>query len=374
MRLKRIIYITRLTIPKKGPRSIQVLKNCVALAEQNIEVVLYVKRNRFLNMESLSQYYGFQIPQGLHIKALPPLLRFSPVLITLFLCIKTILDRKGTSFYVRDFTLAKNIIKLKWLHKIPVFFETHCIPHIYGERIMLVNKERMGWGKSKSEEFIHKNSDGLICTFKETKEFLLNNHFRTPIVCAWHGTNPDSNFNYSFSSRNGIYYIGSFSQTKYRIETLLEAMKYVETEKLILIGGYREEDILRIKYQARDLRVLEKVEFKGYVPPGETKNYLSSAKVVVALLWGLKLSDYLSNGLPIIVPDMAIGKEVFRDGENCIMFQLNDAASLAGAINQVLNNPTFAEKLAKNAFLEAKKYSWSNRAKKIIDFINNNIS
>ena len=78
--------------------------------------------------------------------------------------------------------------------------------------------------------------------------------------------------------------------------------------------------------------------------------------------------------MPIIVPDMALVKEVFRDGENCIMFQLNDARSLAEAINRGLNNPAFAAKLAKNAFLEAKKYCWQNKAQRIIDFINNNLS
>lgn len=382
MKLKRIIYITRLTIPKKGPRSIQVLKNCVALAEQNIEVFLYVKRNRFLNMDSLSQYYGFQIPQGLHIKTLPLLVRFSSALIALFVCIKTIFGRNGAShpkdggsstFYSSDYTLAKYAIRLKWLHRMPIFFEVHGAPRFSKGQIMIVNKESRSRSKPKAIDFVHRNSDGLICTYKEAEEFLINQSIKTPLIYAWHGTEPESNFNYSLSERSGIYYTGSFSET-YDIESLVEAMRYVEGERLILVGGYTQTDISRIKRFSEENGVAEKVVLKEYLPSGELRHHLKLSKAVITFWSGQKVADYLSFGLPILASNQSFGKgDCLRDGETCIFFQEDDPKSLADAINKILGNPALAETLARNAYKTAQEYSWQRRADKIVNFIENNV-
>lgn len=368
MQLKRIVYVTRLTMPKKGPRSLQIVKNSVALANQNIAVELYVKRNDFKNVEDFYKYYGLQMPDNLKIKVIPAFLRIWRIGVVIAVITKFIFKRNGSVFYLRDRKLARDILSFRWLHRIPVFFESH---ESFPEEI---KNERNILRANKSLNYVYKKSSGIIFLCDETKCLVYNNAIRTPAIFAWHGTSVEGSINYSFSLRNGIYYVGNFSQAKYKIEVLLEAMKYVDTEKLVMIGGYREEDVSRLRVCAKDYGILERVEFKGYVQPGMVNNYLKSARMVVSLLFGQKLSTYLSCGLPIIVPDMVLVKEVFQDGENCIMFQLNDARSLAEAINRILNNPAFAEKLAKNAFLEAKKYSWPNRAQKIIDFISNNLA
>ena len=369
MKLKRIIYITRLSIPRKSPRSIQILKNCVALAEQNVEVLLYVKGNRFPDMDSLSRYYGFQVPQGLYIKTLPLLLRFSSSLIALFVCLKAILDRNDTSFYVRDYTLAKYVIKLKWLHHMPIFFEAHGLPHVSKDNVMAVDMEGRSRNKLKSIDFVHRNSDGLICAFKETEEFLLNNHVRKPMVCAWFGTEPDMGFNYDFSSRKGIYYIGSFSET-HTPELFIEAMKHIRGEKLFLIGRHGKE-VSSMKGYAMRAGVSDKINFKDYIPPAEVSSHLKKAKVAISLWAGLKLTDYFSHGLPIVAFGH-LGKGVLRDNDNCILFQPNNPKSLADAINKILGNPALAETLARNAYKAAQEYSWHKRAKKIVNFIENN--
>ena len=371
MRLKKIIYVTRLTIPRKDPRSIQILKNCAALSGQNIEVFLYVKKNNFPNIDSLSRYYGIQASQGLHIETLPLLVRFSSTLIALFFCVKTILNKNGVIFYVRDFTLAERIIKLKWLHKINILAETHCTPLMYNNRLILANKAPTRRGKAESVEFVHKNSDGLICAFKETEEFLLNNNIQTPTVCAWFGTEPKVVFDYDFSSRKGIYYIGSFSKS-HSPELFIEAMKYVKDESLILMGGYSEEKISSVKDYAKRAGVSDRVIFENYVPPAEVGNHLKQAKVAIALWAGLKLTDYFSHGLPIVACSNP-GKGILRDNDNCILFQPKYPKSLADALNKIFNNPVLAKTLARNAYKTAQEYSWQKRAEKIVNFIENNI-
>lgn len=367
MKLKKIIYVTRITLPRIA-HTIQIIRSAVALANQDVAVDLFVRRNNFANNKELSEYFGVQIPRTLRIKTLPPLLRQSRISIAIFIALKSFFEKGRSVFYVRDFRIAKEIIKLKWLHRLPIFVESHDRVSFFQKESTGIEKKSTAWRRIR--DYVFGNSDGMLLISKDTMEFVNNNYRKTPAIFAWHGTEPIGNFNYSFSPRNGIYYTGNISsQPIYRTETLLEAMKYIETEKLILIGGYKEEDISRVKHQVKNLGVLERVEFKSYVPPGEIKNYLKSAKVVVSLLWGLKLSDYLSLGVPIIVPDLPLVREVLQDGKDCAMFQYNNPESLASAINKVLANPTFAETLARNAYETAQEYTWQKRAEKILNFI-----
>lgn len=371
MKLKSIIYITRLSIPKKGPRSVQVLKNCLSLAGKDIEVVLYVKKNRFSDINSISNYYGLQMSHTFHIKTLPSLIRFSPILIAIFVCLQAIFDRNGTSFYVRDLKLAKCIIQLKWLHKIPVFLEVHGISWFNSKYPKITPKNHWRRNKSKLVEFITKNSNGLICAFKETEEFLLASNIKTPAVWTWFGTEPESSFNYDAHSRKGIYYIGSFSKS-HSPEMFIEAMKHVRNEKLILIGGYSKEEISYVKDCAKKARVADRVIFKDYVPPAEIRYYLKQAKIAIALWAGLKLTDYFSHGLPVVACN-SIGKGILRNNNNCIFFDPKDPRSLADAINKIHGNPVLAETLAKNAYKTAQEFSWQKRAEKIINLIKENI-
>lgn len=367
MKLERIVYVTRLTIPKKSPRSLQIVKTCVALANRNVTVELYVKKYNFKNVEDFYKYYGLRMPNNLKIRIIPSFSLFCRTSIVLAIIVRLLFKKNGSVFYFSDQKLASNVLGLRWLHRVPVFFESH--------ESLPVGIENKGnkLTPNKDKNRVYRKSNGIIFVYDVTKSIVYNRGVRTPAIFAWHGTESDDNFDYCFSSREGIYYVGNFSQRKYKIEVLLEAMQYIKKEKLVLIGGYREEDIARIKALAKNYCILERVEFKGYVPPGEVKNYLKLARMVVSLLFGLKLSSYVSSGLPIIVPDMAHVKEVFQDGENCTMFQLNDARSLAETINRVLSNPAFAEKLARNAYETAQKYTWQKRTDKILNFIENNI-
>lgn len=84
----------------------------------------------------------------------------------------------------------------------------------------------------------------------------------------------------------------------------------------------------------------------------------------------LKLFEYLASGTPIVASDLPINKEVLRDKENALLFKADDPKALAQTIKTVFRNPKLANKIGKNALQDSQKYSYENRAKKIIDFLN----
>lgn len=87
----------------------------------------------------------------------------------------------------------------------------------------------------------------------------------------------------------------------------------------------------------------------------------------------LKLFEYLACGTPIVASDLPINKEVLRNKENALLFSADDPKALAQAIKTVFRNPKLADKISKNALRDSQKYSYENRAKKIINLLKQSI-
>lgn len=362
MKLKKIIYVSRLTIPRRNAHTVQIVKTSASFSKQGVDVALYVKRNKFKDNKDALEYFGLQAKGNMWIKAVLPLFCCRRSWIALFASILSLFEKRGTVFYVRGYKLADEVIRLKWLHRMPVVVELHASPEFISPEVLC----------SKLANRVYMDADGLIFVCKPTKTFIANSGMNKPIIHAWSATEPVENHEYSFFKRTGIYYVGNFYKY-HRMDILFEAMKHVEGEKLVLVGGNNKEDISRTKDYVKNIGVAEKVVFNGYAEPKEIKNLLKTAKLAVMTNFGIKLTDYLSAGLPIVAPDHPFVKEILQDGKDCLMFQDSNPVSLASAINKVLENPTLAETLARNAYKTAQGYSWHKRAKKIVNFIESTI-
>jgi len=83
----------------------------------------------------------------------------------------------------------------------------------------------------------------------------------------------------------------------------------------------------------------------------------------------LKLFEYMVIGRPIVASDLPSLREILN-AKNAILFEPDNSKSLALAIKKLIQDSSRAQLLADQARLDAQKYSWSARAKKILEFIN----
>ena len=83
----------------------------------------------------------------------------------------------------------------------------------------------------------------------------------------------------------------------------------------------------------------------------------------------LKLFEYMVSQRPIVASNLPSIREILNEN-NAILFEPNNFKSLALGIKKLIQNKDLAEHLANQAWLEAQKYTWSTRTKKIIEFIN----
>jgi glycosyltransferase involved in cell wall biosynthesis len=159
-----------------------------------------------------------------------------------------------------------------------------------------------------------------------------------------------------------VIYIGLL--TEYQgIDLLLEAVPLVIQESprvKFLIVGYPNEDLYREK--ARALGVEKWVHFTGKVPHEELPRYLSLADVAVSpkistTEANLKLFSYLAMGLPTVVFDNPVNREIL--GNLGIYATTGDATSLAQALAGILQDRFRARALGAQGRQKATSdYSW----------------
>lgn len=117
--------------------------------------------------------------------------------------------------------------------------------------------------------------------------------------------------------------------------------------------------------------------FKGFLPHNEIVNYLNSADVFVypTLAEGASnaIIEALACGLPVISSDRPFNYDILNE-TNSILVNPMDINEIASAIVHLKNNKQLKEQLATGAEESSKNYILSNRAKKIYNYIKQNLN
>lgn len=88
----------------------------------------------------------------------------------------------------------------------------------------------------------------------------------------------------------------------------------------------------------------------------------------------LKLFAYLAAGRPILAPAAPDTAELLRDGDNALLVAPGRPELAAAALDRLLAEPGFAERLSRNASASATELTWDRRAEKIEAFLEARLS
>ena len=149
---------------------------------------------------------------------------------------------------------------------------------------------------------------------------------------------------------------------------------------LCCVGG-NEQEIKDYQDVAQGLGLsLERVIFVERVPPFRIPLYLKAFDVLVMpfpwvshyafFMSALKLFEYMAACKPITASDLPSIREILQDGKNGVLVEPDNAKALAEGIKKVLEDGSLARSVANQARQDANEYSWDNRCKNILRFIN----
>ncbi|MEW6088678.1 MAG: glycosyltransferase family 4 protein [bacterium] len=158
------------------------------------------------------------------------------------------------------------------------------------------------------------------------------------------------------------------------IDYVIECAKNLKDVLFLFIGGW-SEDVDKYRNKTKELG---NVLFTGFIPNSEVPSLLKTADCVLMpyskklgvaeYATPLKMFDYMASKVPIVASKLYGLQEFLKHDYSAILVEPDDWRSLLDGVKFVFDNKIAAQNLADNAYKEVEKYTYSNRAKRILEF------
>jgi len=154
-----------------------------------------------------------------------------------------------------------------------------------------------------------------------------------------------------------VGYIGSYAWYQ-NVELLVHAAHHlaktnrIEGKLFLMVGDGPGRSACEDCVEKYSLR--KYFHFMGAYPQGEIPKLLSVCDAAVLpdcleIICPIKVQEYLSMALAVLVPDYEANREVVLDQETGVCFRPKDPSDLADKIDRLASDPTLAEALRANA-------------------------
>jgi glycosyltransferase involved in cell wall biosynthesis len=147
---------------------------------------------------------------------------------------------------------------------------------------------------------------------------------------------------------------------------LLGALARLPAERrpLLAMPGYPTPHEAQLRARASELDVGESVRLLGWLSGTELEDLYRAADAFVfpSLLegFGLPVLEAMARGLPVATSDRTSLAEVA--GDAALLFDAEDEASIAAAIERLLGDPELGERLGIAGLAQAGKFTWEDTA------------
>jgi glycosyltransferase involved in cell wall biosynthesis len=223
----------------------------------------------------------------------------------------------------------------------------------------------VGYAAKKKEIKLNHEFQRLVVNSDYMRAELVRNGFASNKIELHPPVPPDGEpaFHSSFGDRNLVVYAGQIVRGK-GVDVLLESLALVKVpfECVILGDGNHRSFCEQLSCK---LGLADRVQFKGYVPPDEMKNYHRECSVVVvSSVWpepfGMVGIEAMRHGLPVVAFDAGGIKEWLLDGQNGYLAPWMDRAAYAARVEELLRNKTRARQMGERGRqLVAEHYDFS---------------
>lgn len=370
--MKNLIYIANIRLPTEKAHGIQIMEMCAAFADQGVAVELVVPRRK--NPITDDPFLYHDIKKNFSIRYLPCLdtvkwgrIGFLVELVTFagsFVFYSV--TKPNAIFYTRDEFIAallrvmgKNVAweghtgQKNLIVKLLIFFRVRMV--LITEALQDLYKTL---GVELSQMIVAPDGADISRFDIPMNMFDARKQLNLP------------------QDKKIVLYKGHLYERK-GAHTLAEAAQCLGDKNIlcVFIGG-TEEDVISFKERFGSF---DNVLILGNRPRQETPVYQkasdvlvipNSAKDDVSKLYTspMKLFGYMASKVPIIASDLPSLREIIDDSL-VTFFTPDDSNSLCKTITHVFDQYDGAKEKAIRTFSIAENYSWQNRAKNILNFI-----
>ena len=163
-------------------------------------------------------------------------------------------------------------------------------------------------------------------------------------------------------------------------ETIIEALKLFSSEELKLFNPhivYAGDGASReyLKKKAAEYKLENRISFLGNIPKEKVKDIykLSDYYLIASDFEGTSVSllEAMFNRKPIIASRVSGIVNTIREGKDCLMFTVKNAAELKGCLIKYIQQPQLAKDLSSNAYEHYLcNYNYYNVVAEYIEILN----
>lgn len=358
--MEKLLYVSDVSLPNKSAYAVHVMKMCEAFSKQK-EVDLIVNHNSE-QWKVLKRNY--KLKSKINIISLNNF-KVRNFFFRILNAYKTLKLIQKNNYKI---IISRNII-------------TSTILAIYGlKNILEIHTELTGFTKKIFYFFLKNTQKNLKFIFIHKN---LNNFFKLKknfIVLDDAINLKDFNNIKNKTIKNKFVYTGSFIKGK-GIELILELAAHFKNYKFFLYGNLDTfPKSLNLKRKMiKNLIVNDFIEYRKIPSVLKSAEFLLMPypKKIGVLMRGinvqeyispLKMFEYLAAKKIIFASDNNAYKHILINNFNSLIIEPENKTKWIKKINYVLNNKRKFNKLKKNSFKTAKKYTWEKRSKKILSF------
>jgi len=394
MESDKIIYISNTRLPSEKANSYQSMMMCEAF-KKYFDGLEFWYPDRGDNIRSTSSADGvfnyYDVNYKFTLKKLKTIdsqiaykishklwARIHKIFFTINCVLSLLKENRKAIIYTRDVYVLRALSILKRIKVLnnTVYFEAHeyfkklvsYMPHISG--VIVINKHL------------------------KDRYILADNSLNNILVCH-DGVKVETFKQYDMSTSkyeldllkdvNYITYIGRLNTmgNEKGVDDLLSSLDRLNNNNMILmIVGGEKSDIKKYQSLAEKNNISDKVVFIERQPVSELYKYLAASSVLLMPFpWTehyaynmspLKMFEYMASNRVIVASDLPSIKEVLTHNVNAILYKTDDLHDLSAKIDWALSNDT--KQLSLQAYKDVKCFTWSERAKNIVEYIKDNDS
>jgi glycosyltransferase involved in cell wall biosynthesis len=379
----RLAYISPSVLPSRSANSVHVVQQCDALGKLGIDVTLFAKRfEQTADLRAdLRHAYGVELERVTLSTVYTRWSRANNITIAVHAILRVMIDG------CFDAVLSRNLFAsflLAFVSRVPLIIEVHQIERGFrgwlqrmacrcaGVTIVVISEQLgrdLGRWVGDKEVVIRVLHDAAPVMpalpadeekLSWRRELLADPVDRDKFVCGYVG--------HLYPGR-GI--------------EIIEALARECPDMLFLVIGGNDSDVA----ERRSQNAQPNLRFLGHVPHPVARRTMSSVdlllmpyqeKVSIGLAghdtgrWmsPMKMFEYMSSGTPFVASDLAVLREVLRDGDNAVLTAPQSIAAWRRSILALRDNPALRKDLARRAYDDYQSnYTWRRRAERILALI-----
>lgn len=361
-----LYYVANARIPTDRAHGIQIMKMCAAFAQEGFAVTLVVPQRRNPIPDDPFEFH--EVPRSFRITRL-----FAGDLIgngALWFFVETLMFSISSFFFLishpRGIVYSRDELPalIATFTGHDVFWESHIGKYNHIVKMLLSRIQGLVTiSEGLKDTYLSLGvSEEKMIVAHDGAELPSEGLFDKRIVRMKYDI-PENSFLVSYTGRlvpeKGIY-------------TLLEASKQFSQNCVLAVAG-EGDDILQLRAKYPHVR------FLGHLPPKESILLQRSSDLLVipnssrnnisrSLTSPMKLFEYFASGVPVLASDVPSIRAIAQNGE-VLWFKSDDPNDLASKILEHVQTPLLGESAARAALNSLTKFTWTMRAKTILEFI-----